>query len=55
MLFRSRDNGALTIVQDPKEAEMPEMPKAAIAINAAEYILTTDEIFELLMSKYSVA
>ena len=53
-LLKLRDNGALTIVQDPKEAEMPEMPKAAIAIDAAEYILTTDEIFELLMLKQKV-
>jgi two-component system chemotaxis response regulator CheB len=37
-------------VQDPEDAEMSEMPKAAISINAAEYILSTQEIFELLIS-----
>lgn len=46
-LLKLRNNGALTIVQDPAEAEMPEMPNAAVAINAAEYILRTKDIFEL--------
>lgn len=46
-LLKLRNNGALTIVQDPAEAEMPEMPNAALAINAAQYILKTKDIFEL--------
>lgn len=46
-LLSLRNNGALTIVQDPEEAEMPEMPEAAIKLNAAEYILKTDEILDL--------
>jgi two-component system chemotaxis response regulator CheB len=46
-LLRLRNNGALTIVQDPKEAEMAEMPQAAVNLNAAEYILSTNEILEL--------
>jgi two-component system chemotaxis response regulator CheB len=46
-LLRLRNNGALTIVQDPKEAEMAEMPQAAVDLNAAEYILSTNEILEL--------
>lgn len=50
-LLKLRNSGALTITQDPDNAEMPEMPKAAIAINAAEYVLTMDEIFELLISQ----
>jgi two-component system chemotaxis response regulator CheB len=40
--------GALTIVQDPDEAEMSEMPLAAIHLGAAQYILPTSDIFELL-------
>jgi two-component system chemotaxis response regulator CheB len=47
-LLKLRNNGSLTIVQDPEDAEMPDMPKAAIKIGAAEYIMRTDEIFELL-------
>jgi len=47
-LLKLRSYGALTIVQNPAEAEMPQMPTAAIEINAAEYILNTNEIFELL-------
>jgi len=49
-LLKLRESGALTIVQHPNDAEMPEMPQAAIAINAAEYILTTEELLELLCS-----
>jgi two-component system chemotaxis response regulator CheB len=47
-LLKLRNNGALTIVQDLEDAEMGEMPAAAININAAEYILRTSEILELL-------
>ena len=46
-LLSLRNNGALTIVQDPDEAEMPEMPQAAINLNAANYILRTEDIFQL--------
>jgi two-component system chemotaxis response regulator CheB len=49
-LLKLRNYGSLTIVQDPIEAEMPQMPAAAIEISAAEYILSTKAIFELLKS-----
>ncbi|MFD0794456.1 chemotaxis protein CheB [Mucilaginibacter litoreus] len=47
-LLKLRQSGALTIAQDPADAEMAEMPQSAIDIQAAEYVLTTKEIFELL-------
>ena len=47
-LLKMREYGSLTIVQDPFDAEMPQMPDAAIEINAAEYVLRTSDIFELL-------
>ncbi|MDB5010845.1 MAG: hypothetical protein JWQ06_1634 [Mucilaginibacter sp.] len=47
-LLKLRNSGALTIVQNPDDAEMAVMPNSAININAAEYILRTTEIFELL-------
>jgi two-component system, chemotaxis family, protein-glutamate methylesterase/glutaminase len=47
-LLSLRNCGALTIVQNPGDAEMPQMPNAAIDIAAAEYILHTSEILELL-------
>lgn len=47
-MLKLRNCGALTIVQDPAEAEMPQMPLAAIENNAAEYVLNTNDIFELL-------
>ena len=46
-LFKLRKNGALTIAQDPLEAEMPEMPQSAINMEAAQYVLNTKEILEL--------
>jgi two-component system chemotaxis response regulator CheB len=49
-LLKLRNQGALTIVQDPVDAETPEMPQAAIHMNAAEYILTTKEILELFQT-----
>ena len=47
-LLKLRQQGSLTIVQDPADAEMADMPNAAINIKAADYILNTEEIFELL-------
>jgi two-component system chemotaxis response regulator CheB len=47
-LLKLRQKGALTIAQHPDDAEMAEMPQAAIDIHAAEYILKATEIFELL-------
>lgn len=46
-LLKLRNCGALTIVQDPDDAEMSQMPDAAIHINAAEYMLTADEMLKL--------
>ncbi len=47
-LLKLREAGALTIAQNPADAEMPQMPEAAININAAQYILNTSEILELI-------
>ena len=46
-LLKLRKNGSLTIAQDPASAEMPDMPQAAIDINAAEYVLSLADIFQL--------
>ncbi|WP_232009426.1 chemotaxis protein CheB [Mucilaginibacter mallensis] len=50
-LLKLRDCGSLTIVQDPVDAEMTQMPYAAIEIKAADYILRTTDIFELLKTQ----
>jgi two-component system chemotaxis response regulator CheB len=47
-MLKLRNYGSLTIVQDPEESEMPQMPLAAIEAKAAEYILSTKDIAELL-------
>lgn len=46
-LLTLKNKGALTIVQDPNEAEMPDMPRAAVKLNAANYVLATNTILEL--------
>lgn len=50
-LLKLRKSGSLTIVQDPKDAEMPQMPEAAVNINAAEFILSSNQILELLKTE----
>lgn len=49
-LLKLKGAGALTIVQNPDEAEMSEMPLAAIHVGAAKYILSNNDIFELLQT-----
>jgi two-component system, chemotaxis family, protein-glutamate methylesterase/glutaminase len=46
-LLKLKKAGALTIAQDPDEAEVSEMPQMAVNIDAANYVLKTDAIFEL--------
>ncbi|WP_162996469.1 chemotaxis protein CheB [Mucilaginibacter celer] len=48
-MLKIRKSGGLTIAQQPEDAEMPEMPRSAIKNGAAEYVLTQDEIFKLLL------
>ncbi len=47
-LLKLKNAGSLTIAQDPADAEMPEMPATAINMHAADYVLSSDEIFELV-------
>lgn len=47
-MLKLRTKNSLTIVQHPDDAEMAEMPNAAINLNAAEFIFRTDEIYKLL-------
>jgi two-component system chemotaxis response regulator CheB len=47
-MLKLKQAGSLTIAQNPLDAEMPEMPATAININATDYVLSTEEIFELL-------
>lgn len=49
-LLTLRKTGALTIVQDPDEADMSEMPLSAIHVGAAQYILSNNDLFELLQT-----
>lgn len=49
-LLKLRKNGALTIIQDPKDAEMPTMPQAAVEIDAGEFVLKTNQILNLMRS-----
>ena len=47
-LLRIRQSGGLTIVQDPDEAERDEMPRAALALDAAEQVCPLDSIAPFL-------
>lgn len=47
---RIRDNGGITIVQDPSEAEADAMPKSALKLTNVDYVLTLNEIANLLVS-----
>ncbi|GAB3928156.1 chemotaxis protein CheB [Mucilaginibacter myungsuensis] len=47
-MLKLKQAGALTIVQDPDEADMSEMPLSAIHLGAAHYVLSNNDIFELL-------
>ena len=49
-LLKLRNAGSLTIAQNPEDAELPEMPRQAINLNAVDYVLRTEEIIELLKS-----
>ena len=40
-------SGAITIAQNPNDAEVPIMPQAAIANKAARYILTCNQLLQL--------
>jgi two-component system chemotaxis response regulator CheB len=46
-LLALRKAGALTIVQNPADAEMSTMPQAAINIDAADYMLDASDILTL--------
>lgn len=41
--------GGLTVVQDPREAEVPTMPQEAIRLRAPDLVLPLDEIHTLLL------
>ncbi|MCP8686433.1 chemotaxis protein CheB [Marinobacterium sedimentorum] len=49
-----KNNGGLTIVQDPETAESSTMPLAAIRLAEPDYVLPIDEIRELLISLHWV-
>jgi len=44
-----KNNGGLTLVQNPSEAESAAMPQAAIAAGGADEILSAEEIGNLLI------
>ena len=48
-LLRIRQGGGLTVVQDPAEALVPTMPRAAIAAHAPDFVLPLRDIRALLL------
>lgn len=48
------DNGGLTVVQDPEDAEVETMPEAAIKLARVDMILKNKEIFNLIDEIYRI-
>ena len=48
-LLRIRQGGGLTVVQDPAEALVATMPRAAIAAHAPDFVLPLRDIRALLL------
>jgi len=49
-LRKIKEFGGLTIVQDPKTAEVNSMPLSAIKATKVDHILSLEDIGELLIS-----
>lgn len=49
-LAQVKQLGGITVVQDPSEARVDVMPKAALALHTPDYILTLSRIGDLLAS-----
>ncbi|WLG98065.1 chemotaxis protein CheB [Pseudomonas sp. FP198] len=47
-LARVKELGGITVVQDPKEAQVSTMPEAALALHEPDHILTLQGIGQLL-------
>jgi two-component system, chemotaxis family, protein-glutamate methylesterase/glutaminase len=48
-MARVAAKGGLTAVQDPAEAQSPEMPEAALAALSPDFVLTLDQICKLVV------
>ncbi|KAF1005586.1 MAG: Chemotaxis response regulator protein-glutamate methylesterase [Pseudomonas fluorescens] len=53
-LAHAKACGGTTIVQDPQEARVAIMPRAALALHTPDYILTLSRIGALLASLESI-
>ncbi|WP_083773494.1 chemotaxis protein CheB [Desulfofarcimen acetoxidans] len=49
-LKRIKEGGGLAVVQDPLDAEVDSMPRAALAATAVDFILSLEQIASFLMS-----
>ena len=52
---RIKSRGGLVVAQDPKTAEAPSMPEAAIATGAVDQILPLDQIGPFLVERCQLA
>lgn len=48
-LMSIRAAGGIGIIQDPKDAEVPELPRSALEIAGADYVVTADQLAPLLV------
>ena len=54
-LGRVKEDGGITIVQAPEDAEFPEMPSAAIRTGAVDFVLTAEEMAGRLVDLWQAA
>ena len=48
-LKKIKDGGGTTIVQDPKECEVPTMTEAALGMSQVDHVLNTQQIIDFLL------
>ena len=52
LLLQVKENGGLTIVQDPEECQVRTMTSAAISATNVDHVLKVDEIINFLLGMY---
>lgn len=48
-MAKIKEQGGLTLVQDPASAQVPVMPQAALALRTPDYVLSLNDIGQLLI------
>ena len=52
-MFKIKEAGGITIVQDPADAEIPSMPTSCLNLITPDYILSADKIIKFISNLHS--